>query len=168
MVKIIPAVLAYNKEEFDFKIESLKGLVDWVQVDAYPGLYWDLDIPFKVEAHVMLRDPDLSQFQKADRIVVHQGDVSWSGKDYVLVLSVEAGKAGQEFKEDSLDIVKKLRSEHPHIDIAVDGGVNLENCERIVEAGANILIVGSYLFNSKNIKESLHELQNCGFRGSSG
>ena len=158
MIKVIPAILAKTKAEFDKKVERLTGLVDWIQVDIYPGLYWRLDVPFKVEAHVMLPNPDLNEFQKADRIVVHQGVVSWARKDYALVLAVIAGKSGQKFNPEALDEIKKLRGRNPNIDIAVDGGINLETGKLAVEAGANILISGSYLFNSKNIKEAIFQL----------
>lgn len=159
MIKIIPAILAHSQEEFEEKIERLKDLTQWVQVDIYPGLYWRLDLPFKVEAHVMLPNPNLEDFQKADRIIMHQGVVSFlKDKTYALVLAVEPGKSGQEFRPGTIDIIKKTRREYPEIDIAVDGGVNLANCQKIIRAGANVLVVGSFLFKSQNIEKAIQTL----------
>ena len=72
--------------------------------------------------------------------------------DLLLVMSVFPGFGGQSFIESSLDIVAAARK---HIDanglktkISVDGGVDSKNAARVVEAGADILVMGSAFFNS--------------------
>jgi len=79
--------------------------------------------------------------------------------DGTLVMTVHPGKNGQEFLHHALDKVKELRNAYPKLDIEVDGGVNDKTAEACVKAGANLLIVGSYLKNS-SIEEDLKIIEN--------
>lgn len=70
--------------------------------------------------------------------------------DMILVMSVNPGFGGQKFIEDSIEKVKKLRAEcdrvKPDMDIEIDGGINLENLPRVIEAGANVIVAGSSIY----------------------
>ena len=84
--------------------------------------------------------------------------------DVLLVMSVEPGAGGQPFILKSLDKIKKLvkyRARMPLCNylISVDGGVNDRTGRMCLEAGADILVSGSYLINSKNLSLSLKALQ---------
>ena len=68
--------------------------------------------------------------------------------DLVLVMMVKAGKGGQQFNEDALKKIKKLRKLYPNILIEVDGGINAETGSKCVKAGADILVSGSYIYNN--------------------
>lgn len=74
--------------------------------------------------------------------------------DMILIMSVNPGFGGQAFIPETLNKIKELRTLYPEIDIEVDGGVNEKTVEAIKEAGANILVAGSYLF-SGNYKEKI-------------
>ena len=74
--------------------------------------------------------------------------------DMVLIMSVNPGFGGQAFIPETLNKIKELRNLYPEIDIEVDGGVNDKTVEAIKEAGANVLVAGSYLF-SGNYKEKI-------------
>ena len=80
--------------------------------------------------------------------------------DFVLIMSVHPGFGGQKFLKNSLNKIKKLRKIFTK-DIAVDGGVNEKTASSIIKAGANILCSGSYIFGSKNYKESIRRLREC-------
>ena len=69
----------------------------------------------------------------------------------------EIGYHGHPFEEKVLDRIKTLREKYPDVTISVDGGVNLENAPKILSAGADNLLVGSTIFNSDNIKETVEE-----------
>ncbi len=75
--------------------------------------------------------------------------------DMVLLMSVNPGFGGQKFIPAVLDKIKALRNMFDEkgltTDIQVDGGVNLENVKDIVNAGANVIVAGSAIFNSKDI-----------------
>lgn len=83
--------------------------------------------------------------------------------DLVLVMSVEPGFGGQKFMENSLDKIKelaKLRKDYNYnFLIEVDGGINQETAKLCKEAGADILVVGSYLFNSLDRENLIIKMQ---------
>jgi len=80
--------------------------------------------------------------------------------DVVLLLGVNPGFQGQKFKPVVLGKIKKIRKISDKIKIGVDGGIRLENIKKIVKAGADYLIVGSYLFKSGNIEKTYKFLKN--------
>ncbi len=65
--------------------------------------------------------------------------------DQILLMSVKAGKGGQSFMPEVIDKVKYLRQKGYQNEIEIDGGVNLENVEELKKAGADIVVVGSFL-----------------------
>lgn len=76
--------------------------------------------------------------------------------DLVLVMSVEPGKGGQKFMEESIDKIKWLkgRQENYHYLISVDGGINDITSQLVKNAGADVIVVGTYLTkNEINIKK---------------
>jgi ribulose-phosphate 3-epimerase len=79
--------------------------------------------------------------------------------DLVLIMSVNPGFGGQEFIESSLGKIAALRELVPDLDIQVDGGINAETAKLCVEAGANILVAGSYIFKSKDRKKAIESLR---------
>lgn len=78
--------------------------------------------------------------------------------DMVLIMSVNPGFGGQQFIPYSLDKIrdlsKMLSEKNLKIDVEVDGGVNLSNVTDIIDAGANIIVAGSAVFNG-NAKENV-------------
>jgi ribulose-phosphate 3-epimerase len=79
--------------------------------------------------------------------------------DLILVMSVEPGFGGQKFIEETYEKLSELRELTQGMvnppEIEVDGGVTLENAEKILKAGANVLVAGSAIFKGdieKNIK----------------
>lgn len=79
--------------------------------------------------------------------------------DVVLLLAVSPGFSGQEFKDSILEKITHLRKEFPNAIIEIDGGINATTAKKCVEAGANILVSASYIFDSPNIKEAIQSLQ---------
>ena len=79
--------------------------------------------------------------------------------DLVLIMTVQPGWGGQEFKEWVLDKIKFLREKWPDGNIEVDGGVNNENIKKIIKAGANLICVGTHIFRSKDIREAIENLR---------
>lgn len=79
--------------------------------------------------------------------------------DVVLLLAVNPGFGGQEFQPKTLEKIKTLRELFPHATIEVDGGINLETTKQCVEVGADILVSGSFIFNSNNIEEAIQKLK---------
>lgn len=84
--------------------------------------------------------------------------------DLVLVMTVEPGYGGQAFIPETLDKIRKLRSEIEkrglNIDIQVDGGINEETAKLVKEAGANNLVAGSYVFKASDRKHAIDLIKN--------
>ena len=83
--------------------------------------------------------------------------------DMVLLMSVNPGFGGQKFIENTIQKVQRLRK---MIDdsgskalIEIDGGVQHETAPRLVKAGADVLVAGSYVFGSKNPEQVIHDLR---------
>lgn len=83
--------------------------------------------------------------------------------DMVLVMTVEPGFGGQAFIPSALPKVRALRDRITEEGLStllqVDGGVNLETAKQCVEAGANVLVAGSYVFGSDNPDGAVRKLQ---------
>lgn len=83
--------------------------------------------------------------------------------DLVLLMSVNPGFGGQKFIENTYDKVRRLRAladkKNPNLIIEIDGGVTNNNSKQLVEAGANALVAGSYVFGADNPKEAILSLK---------
>ena len=66
--------------------------------------------------------------------------------DLILVMSVYPGFGGQKFMKSQLKKIEKIKKEKLNIDIEVDGGINISNAKKIMQAGANILVAGTACF----------------------
>lgn len=80
--------------------------------------------------------------------------------DLVLVMSVHPGFGGQAFIPSAQEKIRSLRKAAENLDIAVDGGINAETGLQCVEAGANILVAGSYIFGAKDRTHAIESLKN--------
>ena len=83
--------------------------------------------------------------------------------EMVLLMSVNPGFWGQEFIEHSVKKTAMLKEmilrQQTSTLIEVDGGVNLETGKRLVDAGADVLVAGSFIFSSSNPQETIHQLK---------
>ena len=82
--------------------------------------------------------------------------------DVVCLMSVNPGFGGQSFIENTFDKVKELKeliqSTGSDCQIEIDGGVTNKNAKKLVQAGANILVAGSYVFKNSNPTETISKL----------
>jgi ribulose-phosphate 3-epimerase len=83
--------------------------------------------------------------------------------DQVLLMSVNPGFGGQGFIPQTVDKVRRLRAMMDarglHTDIEVDGGINAETARRVVDAGASVLVAGSYVFGAKDYAAAIRSLR---------
>ena len=84
--------------------------------------------------------------------------------DLVLIMSVNPGFGGQSFIENTYKKIEQLRDliskTNSKAIIEVDGGVNDKNINKLVSAGANALVAGSFVFKSSNPLETIKKLKN--------
>jgi len=85
--------------------------------------------------------------------------------DMVLVMSVNPGFAGQKFLDSQVFKIEKIRKLADRfgidLDLSVDGGINSETAAKVINAGANVLVAGSYIFNGgqKYYKQNIESLR---------
>ena len=82
--------------------------------------------------------------------------------DQVIIMTVEPGFGGQEFMNDQVDKIKNISNyiklNNLRVGIEIDGGINFETGQTCVEAGANILVAGSFLFNQGDLIAATNSL----------
>ena len=82
--------------------------------------------------------------------------------DQVIIMTVEPGFGGQTFLSDQVykieSISKYIRENNLNVDIEIDGGINYETGKVCVDAGANILVAGSFLFKQRSLIMATNKL----------
>ena len=83
--------------------------------------------------------------------------------DMVLIMTVNPGFGGQSFIDGMVDKIKELKSlideQGLNVDIQVDGGIKPSNVDKVVKAGANVIVAGSAIFNSDDIDDTVKEFR---------
>ena len=83
--------------------------------------------------------------------------------DMVLIMSVNPGFGGQKFIPYSLEKIREVKEMskdgNPDLLIQVDGGIGRDNVKSVIEAGANVIVAGSAVFNSGDISENIKALR---------
>lgn len=83
--------------------------------------------------------------------------------DLVCIMSVNPGFGGQSFIENTYDKVKKLKEliirKNAKTIIEIDGGVTNQNAKQLVEAGANVLVAGNFVFKAENPTQTIADLK---------
>ncbi len=126
-------------------LEAL-GLATKVAIDAIKNLQLKVGLSIKPNT-------------KIEELLPYLDDI-----DLVLIMSVEPGKGGQKFMEESLDKISFLcdyRKKHQlNYLIEVDGGINLSTGRLVSLAGADVVVAGSYIFNQIDRAKAISELEN--------
>ena len=77
-------------------------------------------------------------------------------------MSVFPGFSGQKFIEDTYPRLEKLKNliinKNPKALIQIDGGVSIDNSQKLISLGADILVAGSFVFKSYNPKKTINKL----------
>ena len=84
--------------------------------------------------------------------------------DLVLIMSVNPGFGGQKFIESTYEKVRKMKAlitkNGAETKIEIDGGVTSDNAKKLIEAGADVLVAGSFVFKSDNPSQTIADLKN--------
>lgn len=79
--------------------------------------------------------------------------------DMVLVMSVNPGFGGQKFIDLALEKIRWIKTQRPELLIQVDGGINSETAKLCREAGADILVAGSFIFGAEDREAAITSLR---------
>lgn len=86
--------------------------------------------------------------------------------DMIVIMSVNPGYGGQKFIPNSLDKIARLKvmlaKAGSRAEIEVDGGVTVDNCKTLAEAGADVLVAGSAVYKAQDITEAIRKLHCVG------
>lgn len=222
-MQIIPAIIPKSFRDLEEKLESVKGLANFVHIDVIDGklqgkMSWpfegdhgefvsikkqEMGMPgwedFDFEVHLMTEEP-LSYVREwievgASRIIIHienldyQNDIQaldqlkteglveigiainadtevdrlipfFQVADFIQAMSIsKIGAQGLEFDPRGIETIKWVKQKHPNMPVAVDGSMNPETIPLALEAGAERIVVGSYIFKNTNPRAALEELQ---------
>ncbi|MCL4406277.1 MAG: hypothetical protein M1586_01080 [Patescibacteria group bacterium] len=79
----------------------------------------------------------------------------------LLILGVDPGLSGQVFQTTVLDKIREIKWAAPDVTIMVDGGVNMDTVKSIREAGADVALSGSYIFDAGDPAQAYFDLSNA-------
>ena len=81
--------------------------------------------------------------------------------DLILIMTVEPGFGGQSFMDNQLQKISTVKEmiANRQVELEVDGGINLDTGRKAVNAGANVLVSGSTIFNTKQYKNIIDDLR---------
>lgn len=144
----IPDIIRYVKAGADLitvHIEAL-GISTKVAIESIKNLNIKVGLSIKPLTNV-------------DELLPYLHDI-----DLILIMSVEPGKGGQKFIEDSIDkisFLQEYRKKHQlNYLIEVDGGINLSTAKLVSLAGADVIVAGSFIFNRNDRDIAIRELEN--------
>jgi len=87
--------------------------------------------------------------------------------DMVLLMSVNPGFGGQKFIKNTYDKIRQIKEltakKYTKVQIEIDGGVDASNAKALVSTGADVLVAGSFVFNSDNPVETVSKLKTLKF-----
>lgn len=148
-------LMIVNPEKFVREVKALGAMMMNVHYEACTHLN---RVIYEIHEHGMKAGVTLNPSTPVGVLEDVIGDV-----DMVLLMTVNPGFGGQKFIEHSIEKVRKLRrlieGARSHALIQVDGGVNLETGKRLVEAGADVLVAGSTVFNASDPLGMIHALK---------
>ncbi len=82
--------------------------------------------------------------------------------DQVTIMTVEPGFSGQKFMNNQVDKIKnisnQIKQNNMNVEVEIDGGINFETGKICIEAGADILVAGSFLFNQGDLISSTNKM----------
>jgi len=169
-----PAAVSAIKSAFNFQVDShlmVSNPAEMIPKFIQAGSEW---VSFHIEAtkneHEVKENINLikSQNRKAGMVLNPDSDVEQvfpylKHLDYVLLMSVFPGYGGQKFIPETVDRVSRLKKQINQEEcdclVQVDGGINTENIVSLKAAGADLFVIGTFLYNSENIPKIIKEIR---------
>jgi len=166
---VIEAIQKYTTKEMDVHLMTVKPDT-YLDEFARLGTRW-ISVHYEASTHLHRTIEKIHQLGMKASVAlnphtpVHLLEEILPELDMVLIMSVNPGFGGQKFIPSTIEKVKKMKQMITHSGspalIEVDGGVNLETGKRLVQAGADVLVAGSFIFQSVNPVSSIEQLKNA-------
>jgi ribulose-phosphate 3-epimerase len=149
--------------EIHLMLENPKAwLADWISTSVERIL---IHVEIEGDKHSLLKQIKAAGVQ-AGIVLKHETSIDVVDEyinevDVVQLMSIATiGAHGAPFEEGIYEKIKALRTKHPNAVIQIDGGVNLENAKKLIDAGANNLAIGSALWNSGDVGGIIQKFKN--------
>lgn len=182
MSEIIPAILPKDEEDLREKVSTLPAEIDFIHLDILEEDIWtEISRDFEVHLMVKEPEKIIAKWieRGAKRVIIHESSPEIleyrdkveigleiemqeflekefeqvSSVDFIHIMSIdEIGEQGHPFDPKVFDRIREVREKFQQVKISVDGGISVENYQKLIEAGADRLIVGSHF---KDLWQSL-------------
>lgn len=151
-------LMIVNPERYVEAFHEAGAAVISVHVEASPHLHRTVQ---QIKALGCKAGVAINPHTSVDLLEDILGDI-----DLVCMMSVNPGFGGQKFIENTYAKVKRLKGMIDKIgakvQIEIDGGVNQQNAKPLLEAGADVLVAGNFVFSSANPQQVIEQLKNIG------
>lgn len=146
-------LMAFEPEQYIGKIKKLgikKVLIQFEAFETNTELTYSIDSFREKEVEVFLVLNPGTDVEEAFPYI--------SEVNGIMIMSVWPGKEGQKFIENTYNKIITLRNKYSNVTIQIDGGISDKNSQKLIETGADILSVGSYISSNQNPKENFENL----------
>jgi ribulose-phosphate 3-epimerase len=166
--QMLNTIQAYSDQVFDCHLmieEPEKYVDDYIdnQADIITFHYEATNDPLALIKHIKDFNVKAGISIKPDTDVSVLDDLL-DYLDLILIMSVEPGKGGQKFMPSAVDKINYLHQKRKALDydylIEVDGGINEETAKYVKDAGCDVIVVGSYIFNRQDRNQIIKDLEN--------
>lgn len=157
---VIKAIPAYWKRDIHLMVTQPENVTKWLDLRAGDTVYFHPQTMTQPQHFIEMLDARdiIPGFAINLDFPLEESSILLSQVDTFLVMGVSPGFSGQTMDENTTKRIVWLRNHFPQATIAVDGGVNAKNAKVLVENGANILVIGTYLFSANDRKEAIGEI----------
>lgn len=149
-------LMIVNPERYVEAFHEAGAAVISVHIEASPHLHRTVQ---QIKALGCKAGVAINPHTSVDQLEDILGDI-----DLVCMMSVNPGFGGQSFIENTYAKVKRLKGMinrmGAHVQIEIDGGVNQKNAKPLLEAGADVLVAGNFVFSSANPQQVIEQLKN--------
>ncbi len=167
-----PAAVKAIKSQFPLKVDAHlmvdqpERMIPWFLDAGADWVSFHLEVPGNVSYNIaqikergarvgLALNPDMP----IERVFPYLATI-----DYVLLMSVFPGYGGQKFIPATLERVTQLKQQIAHLNapclIQVDGGINTEHAAQLCLAGADLFVIGTFLYNAENIAKTIEDVLN--------
>ncbi len=162
----LPSNFSY---EFDVMIDDWKKYtprcvaIGAKRIVAHADLFKDGDMEYLVDM-IKNQSIDLGISVSNDKSIDFHADMIRQAKElypkvFIQIMGIKKiGEQGQIFEEETIHRIRALKQQFGEMSVQIDGGMKPDTAKRVVEAGADTIVVGSYIFGSHDAGEALEAL----------